>query len=322
MDANPAADRAGASPIHPRAPRVDCASPAVFTFLELFAGCAGLSREVLRSLKELVKTLTFSAEWCEMDVSVDAEFTALLDAEVDWLHAAPPCKSFSRARRTDDVASVRVLRSVERPEGFGCTMTKVANTLALRTIEKAILQVQCGRYFSIEHPLESFMWELTLCKKLRTMPGVRFRVVYQCAAGSQHAKPTGVLTNAPWILDLPCDMATRPHHHVPLRGLVEGFRLDGIVGHKVFYTELAAEYPAGLCELWARGLRNWLTRSVGAPSPSLPVPSSVGRWCGLTKAGPCAPPPVVASEGRWCGLTRSGPCAPLLVRHRWKRWVG
>ena len=37
---------------------------------------------------------------------------------VRWLHLAPPCKTFSRARRRDRLARVGKLRSVQHPEGF------------------------------------------------------------------------------------------------------------------------------------------------------------------------------------------------------------
>ena len=34
-----------------------------------------------------------------------------------WLHMAPPCKTFSRARRGDSWGTARVLRAPEQPEG-------------------------------------------------------------------------------------------------------------------------------------------------------------------------------------------------------------
>lgn len=45
-----------------------------------------------------------------------------------------------------------------------------------------------------------------------------------CRTGSLHKKPTGSLTNAPWITDLPRDMKERPHVHVPLEGKVVDYR--------------------------------------------------------------------------------------------------
>ena len=79
-----------------------------------------------------------------------------------------------------------------------------------------------------------------------------------CRVGSPHKKPTGILTNAPWIQDLPCDMETRPHVHVPLVGLVEDYR-PSAVREKVWYTFLAAEYPEGMCNKLAKDFQTHLT---------------------------------------------------------------
>ena len=57
-----------------------------------------------------------------------------------------------------------------------------------------------------------------------------------------------------------CDQETRPHHHVPLLGLVQDFRTNDSEhsNAQCFYTELAAEYPEGLCNVWAQGFRLWI----------------------------------------------------------------
>ena len=67
-----------------------------------------------------------------------------------------------------------------------------------------------------------------------------------CRTGSLHKKPTGFLTNAPWIADLLCDMKERPHVHVTLEGKVADYR-PGASQKTVWYTSLAAEYSEGMC---------------------------------------------------------------------------
>jgi len=97
-------------------------------------------------------------------------------------------------------------------------------------------------------------------KALLKLHGVQLNRVDQCTGGSLHLKPTGVLTNAPWLVERRCDPATRPHHHVPLMGLVKDLRTDDLEDSmtQCFYTELAAEYPEGLCGIWAQGFRSWI----------------------------------------------------------------
>jgi hypothetical protein len=116
-------------------------------------------------------------------------------------------------------------------------------------LEMAKAQMERGDYFSIENPFSSLMWRLKPYERLAGEENVRMVRLHQCMVGSMHKKETGVLTNAPWIVDVLCDEADRPHHHVPLMGIVEDYREQN--AKQVFYTELAAEYPEGLCSMWA-----------------------------------------------------------------------
>ena len=85
-----------------------------------------------------------------LDLSLDEDFEEALDVVADYKAGAPPCKSFSQARRQDHVAHARVLRSDARPQGFGCMVTKAANLLADRMAEIGATQVRLDRFFSIE----------------------------------------------------------------------------------------------------------------------------------------------------------------------------
>ena len=103
----------------------------------------------------------------------------------------------SAARRSDQVAKAKVLRTKERPEGFGDEATKMANLLADQIAALAEEQWARGRYFSIENPEGSILWMLKSYIRLAAKKGVRFIRIDQCAAGSGHKKPTLILTNAP-----------------------------------------------------------------------------------------------------------------------------
>ena len=90
-------------------------------------------------------------------------------------------------------------------------------------------------------------------KALGKHEGVRFARWDACMSGSLRKKPTGFLTNRPWITDVVGDMATRPHTHVPLEGLVTDDR-PGSSEDTVWYTSLAA-YTKGMCNKLVRDLQ-------------------------------------------------------------------
>jgi hypothetical protein len=237
----------------------------------VFRGAGGLSKAVqeIGGRKDVDLALRMK-DHENIDVGSDNDFSLLLSSRPRWLHGAPPCKTFSRARRNDMVANVRCLRTEERPQGFGSEATDVANKLALRMLELARGQMKRGEFFSIENPFSSLMWKLKQYVKLAGEENVRMVRVHQCMAGSMHKKETGVLTNAPWIVDLLCDIESRPHHHVPLMGLVNDFR--GEDSKRVFYTELAAEYPEGLCSMWATSFYDYCRNSEERRTPQSAEP--------------------------------------------------
>ena len=88
-------------------------------------------------------------------------------------------------------------------------------------------------------------------KALLKLKSVRLVRWDACMTGSPHKKPTGILTNAPWIVDLLCDMKERPHVHVPLEGKVVDCR-PGASQRLVWYASLGAEFTEGMCNKFAR----------------------------------------------------------------------
>lgn len=92
-------------------------------------------------------------EFYGSDLQDDEEFVAMAEQTPedlpDWKHFAPPCRTFTKARRTDKHGKVKRLRSEEKPEGFGCEDTKAANSLVDRTAHLCEKQQQENKYFSI-----------------------------------------------------------------------------------------------------------------------------------------------------------------------------
>lgn len=227
------------------------------TFLELFAGEAGLTEAVGKAnipvmnpgdVREGPRVVL------ALDLKDNGTFKSLKSMikrkQIRWLHMAPPCRSFSRARRKDRLARVRKLRSHSKPEGLDPknALVREANLLAARTAQLAALQYKVNGWFSIENPANSFMWLLKSMIRLARSPTVNKVVGDQCMFGGEFVKPTLWLTNAPHlnILAKHCPGAPR-HVHEKLIGFARNFW-----GETVFKTSLAAEYPQGLCEELAK----------------------------------------------------------------------
>ena len=241
-------------------------------FLELFAGAGGLTAAVRRlhlpafEPQDLLKP-DESGFNKHFDLSLDEHFKELRSlirkGNIRWLHGAPPCKTFSRARRSDKLARARVLRSDEVPEGFEPKpqIVKEANLLASRMARLARCVYKAGGWFSIENPEASLMWKFSPLVSLASLPGVSLLTGDQCALGGFYTKPTGWLSNAPW-LNVVCKRCPPEHpKHQPLMGFAETFD-----GRQVWMTELAAEYSEGLCDALAAAYSEAL-RSAPLNSP-------------------------------------------------------
>ena len=227
------------------------------TFLELFAGEAGLTEAVRKAgmpvmdpgdIREgprvaLMLDLTDNKTFKKLKSMIKCK-------KIRWLHMAPPCRSFSRARRRDRWARVRKLRSHSKPEGLEPKNALVmeANLLAARTAQLATLQHKVNGWFSIENPANSFIWLLKSMTRVAKNQTVNKVVGDQCMFGGEYVKPTLWLTNAPHLNILAKRCPGLPKHvHEKLVGFTKNFW-----GESVFKTSLAAEYPQGLCEELAK----------------------------------------------------------------------
>ena len=163
---------------------------------------------------------------------------------------APPCSTFSRARRSDRFARLKRLRSEKHPEGVpgqkGNPRARKANELTRRCIRIARAQVRAGGWVSIENPEDSLIWQL---QPMRSLARLLVKVLGdQCAFGGLWRKPTAWLTNAEWLQFLQRRCPGPPtHRHQPLVG--KTCTHDGRV---IWMTQLAAEYHEDLCTEIAR----------------------------------------------------------------------
>lgn len=235
-----------------------------FTFLELFAGLAGLTLAVGR-LGSLFTALSPNDSLYGDDMSDPDEFARIVrvleSEDVDWAHMAPVCRTMSAARRSDASGHVPVLRSPDKPEGWSEEAMQV-NDLAERCVVIAEEQMKRGKFFSIENPKDSFIWQLKGFKRLASLEGVFLVTFDQCAYGAPWKKPTSLLTNAPWLLKENKKRGEiSPRKHVILKGRVWSYKVD----NWVWLTSEAAEYPSGLCEAWAQGWKDFFSKSKEDP---------------------------------------------------------
>jgi hypothetical protein len=165
--------------------KVHLAVARIFVFLELFAGAAGLSGAIKKFPIDIVVKKPLDCATGDWDITSADGFEAALNAaaDTDWMHAAPPCRTFTRRRRSDKFGSVKVLRSNLHPEGFGDPEAELGNLVARRLAAICRGLSDRGKYWSIENPKDSFLWDLKEYIKLSKIPGVQWVVFDQCAFG-------------------------------------------------------------------------------------------------------------------------------------------
>ncbi|CAE8696540.1 unnamed protein product, partial [Polarella glacialis] len=201
-----------------------------FRFGEFFAGAGGLTMAIREASAEIVEAMTPLDWWGNWDVTTDEGYASAVEsvADLDHGHFAPPCKSLSKARRTDKHGSAKVLRTEARPEGLGDPKADEGNLIVARTVKNVEL---------IE--------------------------LDQCPYGAETPKPIGILTNAVWMKTVchKCKDAP-PHRHLVggLQGKCWDYSRE--VPTQVWRTSLA-EYPEGLCTAWASALEKWVQSPEG-----------------------------------------------------------
>lgn len=92
-----------------------------FEFAEFFSGMGGFSRTLEELGGEQVSVslpLDGYDGWNILEESGYQESERICN-ETDHAHFAPPCRTYTMARRSDEHGTVRVLRSPANPEGCG-----------------------------------------------------------------------------------------------------------------------------------------------------------------------------------------------------------
>ena len=182
--------------------------------------------------------------------------------EASHVHIAFPCHSFTRARRSDQHGAVEQVRSDKHPEGWGHPVAEKGNAILVKAVALAWIALDNGATVSLENPWSSFAWELKLMKRLMKKLGRQPLELHQCAYGAETQKPTGILTNAPWMEGVVKHCTdVREHYHRP--GGLTGKVWDPRTNEMIWRTSRAAEYPAGLCMAWAKSLQQWLASDAG-----------------------------------------------------------
>ena len=143
-----------------------------FGVLELFSGQGGFAQEVRRRVPgaHVVGALDVYEGW---DITTPEGFSAALRAsdEAEFCHLAVPCKSFTRARRKDTHGTVPVVRNDERPGGWGHPAADSGNDIAKRAVAIASRMAQRRRWWSIENPADSFLFDYAPVAELARTTG-------------------------------------------------------------------------------------------------------------------------------------------------------
>ena len=254
-------------------------SPRKFVFAEFFAGMGGFSATMKYLAGDLVTVSATLDDYDGWDILNDADFEVGLQVceEVDHAHFAPPCRTLSRSRRTDQHGAVKVLRSDNNPEGWGDPQSEEGNKIVSRMVMMILRLLSRRRTFSVENPWSSFIWLLKVMQKIMKPAGVSLILLHQCCYGAVTPKPTGVLSNACWM-KVVCGLCWEQYRHYHLRGGLSGKAWCFATDQWVWRTSLAAEYPCGLTVAWVKALKSWLQNSEGRAWLEERQHVAVGKW--------------------------------------------
>ena len=257
--------------------------PRKFVFGEFFAGMGGLSTAVLEigaglvELGSIERLDAYDDQWNILDDEHFETGRRLCQTGLDHGHFAPPCRTLTEARRSDEHGSVVIMRSHQRPEGWGHPDADEANMIVERMVLLCMILTAAGKTFAIENPFASFLWVLRVVQRLIRLQNAELVLLHQCCYGAQTLKPTGMLTTAPWMKTVRglCH-EVRAHRHLK-KGLA-GRVWSYLEEKTVWRSSLSAEYPCGLCIAWAKALKTWLCSSQGVQRMEQHSMMVQGRW--------------------------------------------
>ena len=230
--------------------------------LELFAGCASLSKAFCR-LGFTVHAYDFI--WGEggdiLNFGVFQKIIRSIQHKIfSFVHMGMPCESWSRARKNDGLGPPPLRDDGQNLYGFTCMsfadLSKIdrGNRLLLRTFQLAKTCIDHCIPFTIENPASSRAWltdEMQTLERLGATP----QLVHYCQYGKAWKKATVFLG---WRV---------PNFHFKLctgtSGICShtGFRhthLQGTNSSGVFLTLIAQPYPTGLTHTIAATMHQYL----------------------------------------------------------------
>ena len=209
-------------------------------FLEVFAGSGRLTSSMASHGFTCLSPFEIY-DGMEYDItrpSTQAFLMGLIQAGLVWyIHFGLPCTCWSRARQS----TKNLVRAQARE--------MVSLELTLFTVALCIEQVRRGRFFSIENPANSRLFEFRPVLELLGMYKVFMVTWDSCSYGTIYKKPTSLISNMTSLQQLAC-RCTRDHSHVPVVGSEQYFGLGG--GYRTRNRTVGAgEYPWALTDAWA-----------------------------------------------------------------------
>ena len=231
-------------------------------FGERFAGTARLTKAVAKAGIEVQPPfdLTFGNDF--FTVEGKAHLQRLEDDEMlEAEHWAPDCKLFSRARgRPITLRSGRTIQGPQPVRDAHHTMgfpwltgemkarLRKSNAMALRALKRGRVCDEKKKIHSVEHPWNSWLWELQPAKMLEEENHV-YGCSSACCFGGAREKWTGLLANSQSVAQAVHLPTCEGHDHLKSYEVEE--RPDG----SLYYpTEEEAAYPEGWCAAYAQGL--------------------------------------------------------------------
>ena len=221
-------------------------------FLEIFSGCGLLSRCMSDAGWEVVSWDICHGERYNL---TDEENVRLI---VSWLRSgrlqaiwlAPPCSSFSRARRWDGgPPPLRDAWHVAGRPGLSPTDSEkvaVGNSLCDASAFIATVAARCQVPGGMENPGRSFLWDMPTQRALLLETNVEEHVVDFCQYGTQWQKRTKIVS---WHLARAHRMDARciGRNHYCSKSKKKHIPLTGKHSQGVYWTLVAQPYPLLLC---------------------------------------------------------------------------
>lgn len=205
-------------------------------FLEIFAG------EGILTLSAVLTGQLCLQPWDirfgpDHDVLQHGEsiFKLIQANKLGWVHLGTPCQSFTFAR-SPQLRNWVYLFGCPNLTHRQCVLVKSGNELAAFSIRVAELQLERGRFFSIENPELSWLWILPGVRELRQASKVQFVRCLLRDFGVPFTKPMLFLHNSPFLHELAEGVLQWQGRTITLRGFASW------KGVSLFKTHLAQAY--------------------------------------------------------------------------------